>query len=507
MPGRRPVALIILDGFGIAPPGPGNAVELASTPVVDELLRTCPHTRLAASGRDVGLPAGQMGNSEVGHLNIGAGRIVAQDLVRISDAAERGFSGIPAFDSACDRARAADRPLHVAGLLSDGGVHSHVDHLRAIVALAAHRGAARVRVHAFTDGRDVSPHQAAALVAALEAEWAGGPACFATVVGRLWAMDRDHRWERTQKAFAAMVEGLGTPAPEPAAAIRAAYAAGVTDEFLEPIVVVGTERVRPGDELLFFNFRPDRARQICSALADADFSGFDRGAFSPPVRLTSMTRYWAGQPGEVAFAEEWPGEPLAQVVAEAGLSQLHAAETEKYPHVTYFLNGGRETPFPGEARLLVQSPTDVRTYDEAPAMSAGPLAAAVAERIRGDHPDLVVVNFANPDMVGHSGSIPATILACEAADRALGVVLAAVGDAGGVALVTADHGNAEVMLTAEGAPQTAHTTSPVPLILVGGRPGEALRDGGRLGDLAPTLLELLVVPAPAAMTGSTLLAR
>ena len=505
MPARRPVALIILDGLGIAPPGPGNAVDLASMPVLDGLLRTCPHARLAASGRDVGLPAGQMGNSEVGHLNIGAGRIVAQDLVRVSEAAAAGFRGNAAIEGACDRARRAERPLHVAGLVSDGGVHSHVDHLRAIVRLAGSRGVARMCVHAFSDGRDVSPYQAADLVEHLEDEWALGPARLATVLGRLWAMDRDSRWERTRKAFDAMVAGAGTTAVVASAAIRASYADGVTDEFVEPIVVAGADRVAPGDELIFFNFRPDRARQICAALADPGFDGFDRGAFSPPARLTGMTRYWAEQPGEIVFGEERPEEPLAQVVAEAGMTQLHAAETEKYPHVTYFLNGGRESPYPGEDRLLVQSPTDVRTYDEAPEMSAEPLARGVAERIRRDHPDLVVVNFANPDMVGHSGMIPATIAACEAADRALGVVLTAVEESGGVALVTADHGNAEVMLTAEGEPHTAHTTNPVPLILVGARDGEALRDGGRLGDLAPTLLQLLGLAPPTVMTGECLL--
>ena len=504
---RRPVALIILDGFGIAPPGPGNAVALASTPVLDDLLGSCPHTELAASGRDVGLPVGQMGNSEVGHLNIGAGRVVAQDLVRISAAASGGFRDNEPLVAACERARRAGRPLHLAGLLSDGGVHSHVDHLRAVVELATEREVERVLVHGFTDGRDVSPYQAGGLVEDLEREWAKGPAVFATLLGRIWAMDRDHRWERTEKAFDAIVRGAGVMTGNAAQALRASYEQGVTDEFVEPIVIAGSERIAPGDELVFINFRPDRARQICRALADPAFHEFDRGDFAPPAQLTAMTRYWSGQPGAVAFAERWPTGTLADVVSQAGFTQLHAAETEKYPHVTYFLNGGREEPLPGEDRFMVQSPKNVRTYDEAPAMSAGELSAGVAARIRRNRPDLVVVNFANPDMVGHSGSIPATIAACEAADRALGVVLEAIAETGGSALVTADHGNAEVMLTSEGAPQTAHTTSPVPLVLAAAEPGLSLRSGGRLADIAPTLLQLLGLSQPAAMSGRSLISE
>jgi 2,3-bisphosphoglycerate-independent phosphoglycerate mutase len=488
----RPVVLVILDGWGLAPPGPGNAVELAATPAFDGLVLLYPTTTLAASGRAVGLPEGQMGNSEVGHLTIGAGRVVHQDLVRLSDAiADGSFGANPALVAAAERARDAGRPLHVAGLVSDGGVHSHVDHLRALVALAHARGA-RVVLHAITDGRDVSPHQAADLLAALEQEFADGRATIATVCGRIYAMDRDQRLERTARFVAAVTDGAGASAPDAPSAVRASYAAGRTDEFVEPTITSDDpqDRLAPGDELVFLNFRPDRARQVCRALLDAGAS------------LTAMTAYWDGQPGAIAFGPEWPEDVLADVLERAGLTQLHAAETEKYPHVTYFLNGGRETAHVGEERILVPSPRDVQTYDERPSMSAPELCARVCSAIEAERPAFTVVNFANPDMVGHTGLIPAVIEAVETADRCLGEVLESARRIGAVVLVTADHGNAEQMLASDGTPFTAHTTNPVPLIVTD--PAVRLRRGGSLADIAPTILGLLGLERGERMTGTAL---
>jgi len=487
----RPVALVVLDGFGLAPESPGNAVALARTPVFDALWERYPHTRLIAAGRAVGLPDGQMGNSEVGHLNIGAGRIVAQDLVRISDAvADGSLATNPALEAAFAAARDGRGVLHVAGLASDGGVHSHVDHLRAIVAAALAAGVPRVAVHAFTDGRDVSPHQAAGLLAGLEREWAGSGAAIATVVGRFYAMDRDHRTERTELARAALVDGAGERAADAGAAVEASYAQGLTDEFLTPILLGDADlRVAPGDPLVFFNFRPDRARQICHALA------------ATVGLLVTMTRYDASLEARVMFDDEPLHGTLADALEAAGLRQLHVAETEKYAHVTYFFDGGREENHVGEDWELVPSRRDVPTYDLAPAMAAAGVAQRFAERFPGGYA-FAVVNLANPDMVGHSGVLPAVIEAVEASDAALGVILAAVERAGGVALVTADHGNAEQMLEPDGSPHTAHTTNPVPLIVT--LDGVRLREGGKLGDLAPTVLGLLGVPAPPEMTGQDL---
>ena len=485
----RPVALVVLDGFGLAPDGPGNAVARARTPVFDALWERYPHTQLIAAGRAVGLPEGQMGNSEVGHLNIGAGRIVAQDLVRISDAvADGSLASNPALGAAFAAARDGRGVLHVAGLVSDGGVHSHVDHLRAIVGAALAAGVPRVAVHAFSDGRDVSPHQAAGLLTLLERQWAGTGAEIATVVGRFYAMDRDHRAERTELARAALVDGVGEHAEAAGAAVEASYARGLTDEFVTPIVL--GERIWDGDPLVFFNFRPDRARQMCHALA-------------PTLGLlVTMTRYDATLDALVMFDDEPLHGTLADALESAGLRQLHVAETEKYAHVTYFFDGGREANHVGEDWELVPSRRDVPTYDQAPAMAA----AGVADRFAERFPDgyaFAVVNLANPDMVGHSGVLPAVIEAVEASDAALGVILSAVERAGGIALVTADHGNAEQMLEPDGSPHTAHTTNPVPLIVT--LEGAQLQDGGKLGDLAPTVLKLLGVPVPPEMTGQMLL--
>jgi 2,3-bisphosphoglycerate-independent phosphoglycerate mutase len=480
------VALIILDGWGMTPPGPGNAVDLADTPVFDELWRRCPHGTLAASGEAVGLPAGQMGNSEVGHLTIGAGRILFQDLARVNRAvADGSFARNESLLAAFGRARARDADVHLLGLVSYGGVHSHIDHLRALLDMAAAEGMAeRTWIHGFTDGRDVSPHAAASDLASLSGER------IATVCGRYYSMDRDQRWDRTDRAAAAILSGEGARAVDPVDAIRASYDVGVTDEFIEPVVLDGRPRLSADDAAIFFNFRPDRARQLSSRLLEA---GID---------LTTMTRYRDDFPFPVAFEEQVVHDTLSEALSAHGLRQLHAAETEKYAHVTYFFNGGEEKEWEGEKRILVPSPRDVPSYDLKPEMSAAELADRVCEVI-GNGYAFCVVNFANPDMVGHSGSIPAVIAAVEATDAALGRVVECVQDADGFCLVTADHGNAEQMLDSDGvSPHTAHTTNPVPLVVTSDE--FELRAQGELADLAPTILGMLGVPIPIDMTGNPL---
>ena len=481
------VTLFVQDGWGIAPAGPGNAVELAGTPVFDGLWSRFPHTTLAASGPAVGLPDGQMGNSEVGHLTIGSGRVLFQDLMRVNVAVRDGTI----FENAALReafARAQERggDVHLLGLVSHGGVHSHIDHVLALLELARRMGMEdRVWIHVFSDGRDVSPHAAAADLALLPAER------IATVVGRYYAMDRDNRAERTERAVAAIVDGIGEATADAVEAVVASYAVGTTDEFIEPIVLEGRPRLRAGtDTAIFFNFRPDRGRQIARRL-------LERG-----VDLTTMTRYAEDIAAPVAFPEQRVSDTLAATLSAARVHQLHAAETEKYAHVTYFFNGGEELEWEGETRVLVPSPRDVASYDQKPEMSA----AGVAEEVVRALPDgygFCVVNFANPDMVGHTGVIPAVVTAVEAADAALGRVVDATLALGGVCLITADHGNAEKMLEADGvSPHTAHTTNPVPLVLT--VPGMELRPDGGLADLAPTVLRLLGLVVPRAMTGSDL---
>jgi 2,3-bisphosphoglycerate-independent phosphoglycerate mutase len=490
-----PVCLVVLDGWGLAPPGPGNAVDLARTPVFDRLWAEWPHTTLQASGAAVGLPDGQMGNSEVGHLNLGAGRVVRQDLVRISDEIASGaFFENPVLREACEIGRGS--ALHLVGLVSDGGVHSHIDHLMALLELARREGVGQVFVHAFTDGRDVSPTSGAGFIERVPH--------VATVVGRYWAMDRDNRWERTKRAYDAIVHGLGETTDDPVEAVRASYARGVTDEFIEPIVVgdPGRGRIRTGDAAVFFNFRPDRARQLFRALYEPDFAEFDRGPEPPRPHLVQMTEYSEDFDTPVAYRSEPLSEVLSEVVAAAGGAQLHTAETEKYPHVTYFFDGGKEEHSPGEEWRLVPSPRDVPTYDRKPEMSADGVADVFCEGMAGGRYRFGLVNFANPDMVGHTGVIPAVIRAVESVDGCLGRVVDAVTGAGGVLLVTADHGNAEQMLEPDGSPHTAHTTNPVPLVMVGRR--GRLRDGGRLADIAPTILELLEIPRPEVMAGRSL---
>ncbi len=483
------VTLVVLDGFGLAPAGPGNAVELADTPVFDRLWQEYPHTQLAASGPAVGLPEGQMGNSEVGHLTIGSGRVLFQDLMRVNLAVRDGsLLENPALIGAFARARERGGDVHLLGLVSQGGVHSHLDHLLALLELARREGMAeRTWIHAFTDGRDVSPHAALGDLTQLPREM------IATVVGRYYAMDRDNRAERTARAVGAILDDIGEHASDPVAAVAASHTRGTTDEFVEPVVLDGCPRIHPEtDAAIFFNFRPDRGRQLSRALLARD------------VDLTTMTRYAEDIETPVAFPDQNVQDTLAETLSRAEIAQLHAAETEKYAHVTYFFNGGEEAAWDGERRVLVPSPRDVASYDLKPEMSAAGVADAVVAALR-DGIGFCVVNFANPDMVGHTGVIPAVVLAVEAADAALGRVVEATAALGGVCVVTADHGNAEEMLAPDGiSPQTAHTTNPVPLVVTAR--SCSLRNGGSLADLAPTVLDLLGIEAPALMTGRTLVA-
>jgi 2,3-bisphosphoglycerate-independent phosphoglycerate mutase len=499
--------LVVLDGWGMAPDGPGNAVSLARTPVFDELWRDYPHTQLKTWGRYVGLPDGQMGNSEVGHLNLGAGAVVMQDLTRIDDAAQ---GGALAENAVLREAFTAASRVHLIGLVSHGGVHSSVDHLRALVALAATLDVPDLVIHAFTDGRDTLPHAGADCLDEL-ADWCArqGTGRVATVVGRYFAMDRDRRWDRTQLAYDLLVAGQAPHHADTAgAAVRAAYERGETDEFIEPTTVGEEGRIRAGDSVLCFNFRPDRVRQITRALAEPGFGEGDedlpgwRGRSAPPVaHYACLTEYVEGWPYPVAFTPDRPEVTLASVLARAGATQLHVAETEKYAHVTYFFNGGEETPYDGERRELVPSQRDVATYDLKPQMSADAAADAFVSAWLADEPRFAIINFANADMVGHTGVIPAAVTAIETVDAALGRVVAAVHAEGGVCLITADHGNADQMLEPDGSPNTQHSLNPVPLIVTS--PGLALNEGV-LADVAPTLLALLGVPQPEAMTGHSL---
>ncbi len=473
------VALVILDGWGLAPPGPGNAVELADTPNFDLLWKTFPHTTLDASGEAVGLPPGQMGNSEVGHLTIGSGRVLFQDLMRVNKSIEDGsFYDNPALVSAFERGEG----VHLLGLVSYGGVHSHIDHLRALLRFAPEK----TWIHAFTDGRDVSPHAAVHDLAELPQDR------IATVAGRYYAMDRDQRWERTQRAFDAIVEGKGEQADDPIEAVRRSYERGITDEFIEPTTVGGRPRLQPGtDTAIFFNFRPDRARQLTMQLIQA---GAD---------ITTMTSYRSDLQVPIAFPEQDVRETLAEVLAEHGVRQLHAAETEKYAHVTYFFNGGREAEWAGETRILVPSPRDVPSYDRKPEMSAREVTDRFVQELEHNGYRFAVINLANPDMVGHTGSIPAAVKAVETADECLGRIVETVARKSGVSLITADHGNAEQMLEADGAsPHTAHTTNPVPLIVTD--PEVTLSGTGELADLVPTVLGFLGFTQPLQMTGKPL---
>lgn len=475
--------LVVLDGWGIAPPGPGNAIDLADTPVFDALWERYPHTQLTAGGAAVGLPDGQMGNSEVGHLNLGAGSVVKQDLMRIDEAVEDGSL---ADNEVLQHALRNHERVHLIGLVSDGGVHSSLEHLKALCEMAL----GDVIVHAFTDGRDTSPTGGWHFLQDVES-W--GTCRVGSVMGRYFAMDRDHREERTQKAIDALAYGQAEyHAASGEAAVRAAYERGETDEFIEPTIVGEDALIGQGDSVFCFNFRPDRMRQLVLALDDVG------------MQISTMTEYEEDFDYPVAFPPARPEITLPQVIESAGLKQLHVAETEKYPHVTYFFGGGEEHPCDGERRELVASPRDVPTYDHKPEMSAAEAAAAFVAAWREDSPGFGIINFANADMVGHTGSIPAAITAVETVDRCLGEVVEAVTASGGVLFITADHGNADEMLEDDGSPDTAHSLNPVPVILT--EEGLSLRDGGVLADVAPTILQLLGVEQPAAMTGQSLLA-
>ncbi|WP_296058728.1 2,3-bisphosphoglycerate-independent phosphoglycerate mutase [uncultured Ellagibacter sp.] len=504
-----PVCLVIMDGLGLAPAGPGNAISLAHTPFLDKLFAgEC--TRLQASGEAVGLPEGQMGNSEVGHLNIGAGRVVHQELTRINRACRTGSIDENEVINAClDVSRASGCALHVMGLLSDGGVHSSNEHLFAILEHAVSRGLEDIRVHCFLDGRDVPPSSGEGYVAELEqlivSKGWESKVRIASVSGRYYAMDRDKRWDRVQKAWEAIVRA--TPSVDCGACdvVADSYAEGVTDEFVVPRAL-DSRGVRDGDGVIFFNFRPDRARELTRAFVDPAFDGFERPVF-PQVNFVCLTEYDPDIPAPVAFPKEFPDNVLADVLATRGLRQYHIAETEKYAHVTFFLNGGREEPKSGEERQLVASPK-VATYDLQPEMSEPEVARDLAQAIAAAAADVYIVNFANCDMVGHTGVIPAAVAAVEAVDAGVEQVLSAVKRAGGVAFVTADHGNADKMLAEDGSPHTAHTTAPVPFALAdfSGRGLRLSGEEGALCDIAPTMLAAMGVDIPPEMTGKSLLA-
>lgn len=511
MSGKRPkpVALIILDGFGLRGDTQGNAVAQANKPNYDKYWKQYPHTTLTAHGEAVGLPEGQMGNSEVGHLNIGAGRTVYQDLTRISKSIREGeFYDNETIVGAVKHAKSNGKKLHLYGLLSDGGVHSHIQHLFALLELAKKEQLEDVYIHAFLDGRDVAPDSAMSYMSALQAKIAElGVGRIATVQGRYYAMDRDKRWERTEKSYRAMVYGEGPKYTDPMKAIVESHEKSVFDEFVMPTVMVDAAGepvglVESGDAVVFFNFRPDRAIQLSQVFTNSDFRGFDRGEKAPKeLYFVCLTLFSESVDGYVAYKPKELDNTFGEVLVQQELKQLRIAETEKYPHVTFFFSGGRDVELPGETRVLINSPK-VATYDLQPEMSAYEVADACVREIESDAHDAIVLNFANPDMVGHSGLLEPTIRAIEATDECLGRVVEAILAKGGVAVITADHGNADVVTNEDGTRNTAHTINPVPLIVT--KEGLSLRDGGILADIAPTLLQLLEVPQPSEMTGRSL---
>ena len=503
---KQPLALIILDGFGCREETKGNAIAAARTPHLDHLMACCPHTRIGASGMDVGLPDGQMGNSEVGHTNIGAGRIVYQELTRITKSFDEGEAlGNPALTAAMENARRPGQALHLMGLLSDGGVHSHIRHLYGLMEMARRFAVERVYLHCFMDGRDVPPTSGIEFIAALQQKIKElGLGQIATVSGRYYAMDRDNRWERVKLAYDAIVNGEGNKDPDPVAVMQKSYGAGVTDEFIVPTVVTEGAGIKAGDSVIFFNFRPDRARELTRALVDPDFAGFEREKGFFPLTYICMTQYDATMPNvEVAYRPESLTNTLVEYLSRLGKTQLRIAETEKYAHVTFFFNGGVEAPYEGEDRVLIPSPK-VATYDLQPEMSAYAVTDEAVRRIESGRYDVIILNYANCDMVGHTGVFEAAVKAVEAVDTCLGRLLAALEKAGGRAFLTADHGNADQMADENGAPFTAHTTNPVPFVAIGF--GDVtLRSGGRLADIAPTMLQAMGLPQPEEMTGRSLL--
>ena len=501
---KKPLILMILDGFGIAPES-GNAIKAAKKPNIDKLFAENPLTQIGASGLDVGLPDGQMGNSEVGHTNIGAGRIVFQELTRITKTInEDKLKDNEAIVSAMDKALENGTALHLMGLLSDGGVHSHNTHLYGILELAKKKGLEKVYIHAFLDGRDVPPSSAADFVqACVDKTEEIGVGKIATVMGRYYAMDRDNRWERVEKAYAAMVYGEGVEAECPVCAVKNSYKEDVTDEFVVPSVVKGGATIQPNDSVIFFNFRPDRAREITRTLVDPDFDGFERKKGFFPVNFVCMTQYDATMPNvDVAFKPQVLTNTLGEYISDKGMTQLRIAETEKYAHVTFFFNGGVEKQYPGEERILVKSPS-VATYDLQPEMSAYEVTDKLVPAIKSGKYDMIILNFANCDMVGHTGVFDAAVKAVEVVDECVGKVVDAIREMGGVALITADHGNADKMVDDDGEPFTAHTTNPVPFCVIGY--DCELKDGGRLADIAPTMLQILGLPQPKEMDGTSLI--
>lgn len=505
---KKPLALIILDGFGENPSNYGNAIKEAKTPNMDRLFATCPHTLIGASGMDVGLPDGQMGNSEVGHTNIGAGRIVYQELTRITKSIKDGdFFENAALLAAIDNCKKNGSALHLMGLLSDGGVHSHNSHLYGLVELAKKTGLENVYIHAFMDGRDVPPSSGKDFIVECEEKLKEiGVGKIATVMGRYYAMDRDNRWERVEKAYAAMVYGEGIKNPSAADVMAQSYAADVTDEFVVPAVCEEGAAIQANDSVIFFNFRPDRAREITRTLVDPDFQGFERKKGFFPLYFVCMTQYDATMPNvHVAFQPQSLANTFGEYISKNGLTQLRIAETEKYAHVTFFFNGGVEATFAGEDRALINSPK-VATYDLKPEMSAYEVCDEVVSRIHSGKYDVIILNYANCDMVGHTGVFDAAVAAVEAVDTCVGKTVDAILAQGGAALITADHGNADKMYEDDGSPFTAHTTNPVPLIAVG-LDGCTLREGGKLADLAPTMLDVLELPKPAEMDGESLLEK
>ncbi len=501
---KKPVALIIMDGFGFNSDEYGNAIKAANTPNIDKYMQG-PNTIIGASGLDVGLPDGQMGNSEVGHTNIGAGRIVYQMLVKISKSIKDGdFFENEALVDAMENCKAKGSALHLMGLLSPGGVHSHMEHLYGLLEMAKKNGLEKVYVHAFLDGRDVPPSSAAEYMEEAVAEMNKiGVGSIGVISGRFYAMDRDNAWDRVEKAYDALVLGEGVQETEPVQAIKNSYANGVTDEFMLPTVVDKDARIKADDSVIFFNFRPDRARQLTRVFVDPEFTGFERKNGFFPVHFVCMAQYDAAMPNvSVAFPPEQLTMTMGEYLSKMGKTQLRIAETQKYAHVTFFFNGGEEKQFEGEDRILIKSP-DVETFDMKPEMSAFEVTDAVVEAIDSDKYDVIILNYANCDMVGHTGIFDAAKTAVEAVDTCVGRMVDAILAKGGAALITADHGNADKMYEPDGAPFTAHTTNPVPLMVVGY--DCELKDGGVLADLAPTMLEILGIPQPAEMTGKSLI--
>lgn len=504
---KKPVILMILDGFGVGLEAEkrGDAIKAAKKPNIDKLFAENPVTKIGASGLDVGLPDGQMGNSEVGHTNIGAGRIVYQELTRITKSIEDGeFFENEALLKAVDNAAQEGKALHIMGLLSNGGVHSHNTHMYAIVELAKKKGVKNVYVHAFLDGRDVPPTSGKDFVEECANKLKEiGLGKIATVMGRYYAMDRDNRWDRVEKAYSAMVYGEGNKACCPVKAVEESYANDVTDEFVVPTVCVENATVKPGDSIVFFNFRPDRAREITRTFVDPEFKGFERKNGFFPLTYVCMTQYDASMPNvEVAFKPQSLKNTIGEYISNKGMTQLRIAETEKYAHVTFFFNGGVEQPYEGEDRILVKSPA-VATYDLQPEMSAYEVTDKLVAAIKTGKYDMIILNYANCDMVGHTGVFEAAVKAVEAVDECVGKVVTAIREMDGVALITADHGNADKMIDTDGSPFTAHTTNLVPFCVVG-YPCE-LREGGRLADIAPTMLKIMGLPQPAEMTGESII--